>query len=90
MSIVRDHFPVEVHVQLPQPWKLLPKPSATRRWNQHALQIGLEDPYVAQHFARDVQAVWSPLAESFPNMGTREELDQFWQLLNQQVSEPAS
>ena len=44
---------------------------------------------MAQHFARDVQAVWSPLAESFPNMGTREELDQFWQLLNQQVSEVA-
>ena len=77
MSLVRDHWPVEVHVRLPKPWKLLRKRNTTIRWNKHALQVVRDDPHVAQAFPEDASRAWAPFVGSAVGIGTAWDLQDF-------------
>ena len=89
MSLVRDYWPVEVHVRLPKPWKLLRKRNTTTRWNKHALQVALDDPHVAQAFLEDASRAWAPFVGSAVGIGTAWDLQELWTALGGQLHEVA-
>jgi hypothetical protein len=78
MSLVRDHWPVELTVQLVQPWQRLPLPFQPTRWNKHALQTALEDPGVGNAFLQDLQHAWAPLRLQFSFVSNTAELEAHW------------
>ena len=86
MSLVRDHWPVEVHVRLPKPWKLLRKRNTTTRWNKHALQVALDDPHVAQAFLEDASRAWAPSVGSAVGIGTAWDLQRALDCLKRATS----
>ena len=79
MSPVRDHWPVEVVVALPKPWTLLKRSTQTVRWNQHALQVALDDASVGNRFLRDCEQALHDVTRSLRDPAGREEVEQHWQ-----------
>eukprot|EP00435_Cladocopium_sp_Y103_P069336 s285_g33.t1 len=79
MSLVRDHWPVGLTVQLAQPWQRLPLPFQPIRWNKHALQTALEDPGVGNaFFLHDLQHAWAPLRLQLSFVSNTAELEAHW------------
>ena len=89
MSLVRDHWLVEIHARLPRPWKLLQKRAPITRWNKHALQVALDDPRVGQAFLEDASRAWAPFAGLSVGINTAEELQGLWSALGKQLHEVA-
>ena len=54
-SPVRNHWPFEVVATLPAPWVLLHRQTPAVLWNQHALQIALDDTSVGNPFLIDCE-----------------------------------
>ena len=80
LSLVRDHWPVEATVQLLRPWQLHSSSHQPRtRWNQHALQVALDDPEVANNFLHDAQAAWGPIAAQHTDFSTPSGVEAYWQ-----------
>ena len=88
LSLVRDHFPVELTVQLSKPWTSLPPTRKPVRWNKYAVQVALEDPRIGNAFLSEVQQAWSQLPPH-PDMSSPAELERHWTELRKTVHDIA-
>ena len=70
-AAVRDHWPLEVHVRLPQQWPPKRQASSTIFWNAHAISRASRDPQIAApFFAESTQRVVELLQQPWGNLQT--------------------
>ena len=55
-AAVRDHWPIEVHVRLPQQWPAKRQKSSAITWNEHAIARASRNPQLAAAFFAEAQA----------------------------------